>query len=80
MRNPTSWLLRESEGVTILDKFTLFLVKVIYLASRILLRIALGKKRRDRLYIKQGMDFGLFWNKAFNYLRDGDNTTLLKFR
>jgi FkbM family methyltransferase len=80
MRNPTSWLLKESEGLTILDKCTLFLVKVSYLASRILLRIALGKKRRDRLYIKQGMDFGLFWNKAFNYLRLGDKTTLLKFR
>jgi FkbM family methyltransferase len=48
----TSWLFKEpEEGVFIpLDKIILIILKIIYLTSRILLRIALGKKRRDKLY------------------------------
>jgi hypothetical protein len=80
MRNVISWLLKESEGVTALDKCILFFIKAIYLAVRILLRIALGKKRRDRLYINRGYDFGIFWNKAFNLLRKSNNYTLLRFK
>src|SRR5919198_685203 len=81
MRNAISWLLKESEGVTALDKCILFFIKAIYLAVRILLRIALGKKTRDRIYIKRGYDFGIFWNKAFNLLRrTSNNYTLLRFK
>jgi FkbM family methyltransferase len=48
------WLLQESIGgvVPALDKCILFSLKIIYLGLRILLRIVLGKKRRDRLYAK----------------------------
>ena len=80
MRNVISWLLKESEGITALDKCILFFIKAIYLAIRISFRIALGKKRRDRLYIKRGYDFGIFWNKAFNLLRKSNNNTLLRFK
>jgi FkbM family methyltransferase len=48
------WLLEEPIGgvVLTLDKCTLFFLKIICIGLRILLRIALGKKRRDRLYYK----------------------------
>ena len=55
-----SWLLKETKGVKILDKCVLYSLKVIYLGLRILLRIALGKKRRDRIFIEQGFDFNTF--------------------
>jgi FkbM family methyltransferase len=79
MLNWIYWLLKESEGVTALDKLVLFFVKFIYLGVRVVLRIVLGKKKRDRLYIKRGLDFGDFWNKFFKYLRR-NNRKLLKFK
>jgi hypothetical protein len=74
MRNIISWL-RESEGLTLSDKLLVFFVKVSYVNLRIILRIALGKKRRDEL----GLDFGDFLCKSFKFLRPG-NSSLLKFR
>jgi FkbM family methyltransferase len=74
-----AWLLKESEGITLLDKLILFFVKFIYLSLRIILRIFLGKNRRDRLYIERGLDFGDFWNKFFMHLRR-DKGELLKFK
>jgi FkbM family methyltransferase len=79
MLNWISWLLKESEGLTAFDKLVLFFVKFFYLSLRIILRIVLGKKRRDLMYIKRGLDFGDFWNKFFKHLRR-DNGGLLKFR
>lgn len=79
MLNWIYWLLKESEGVTAFDKLVLFFVKFIYLGLRVVLRIVLGKKKRDRLYIKRGLDFGDFWNKFFKYLRR-NNRKLLKFK
>ena len=53
----TSWLLNEPEGVLpILDKCILFFLKIVYLGLRIILRLVLGKKRRDRLYIERGIN------------------------
>src|ERR687887_146848 len=48
----TSWLFKEpEEGVLItLDKMALIILKIIYLSLRILLRIALGRKRRDKMF------------------------------
>ncbi|HEX2067200.1 MAG TPA: FkbM family methyltransferase [Nitrososphaeraceae archaeon] len=57
----------------------MFFLKIIYLGLRILLRLALGKKRRDRFYIKRGLDFGVFWYKTFKFLKPG-KSTLLKFK
>src|SRR5918992_1306931 len=79
MLNLILWFIKNSEGITIFDKCILFFLKIIYLGLRILLRLALGKKRRDRLYVERGLDFGVFWYKTFKFLRPG-NSTLLKFK
>jgi hypothetical protein len=47
-----AWLLKEAKGARIFDKSILLFLKVIYLGSRVLLRIVLGKKIRDRIYAK----------------------------
>ena len=72
-----SWLLKETKGVKTFDKCVLYSLKVIYLGIRILLRMALGKKRRDRIFIEQGFDFNTFLYKVFKILRI-DNSMLLK--
>src|ERR687889_1643432 len=79
MQNLISWFIKNSEGITVFDKCILFVLKIIYLSLRILLRLVLGKKRRDRLYVERGLDFGVFWYKSFKFLRPG-NSSLLKFR
>ena len=79
MLNLILWFIKNSEGITIFDKCILFFLKIIYLSLRILLRLALGKKRRDRFYVKRGLDFGVFWYKTFKFLKPG-NSTLLKFK
>src|SRR5215211_1780142 len=78
MRNLTSWFLQESQGVNAIDNIILFFLKVAYLWRRVLLRLILGKKRRDRLYIEQGLDFGDFLCKAVKFFRPGSK--LLKFK
>ena len=78
MRNLTSWFLQESQGVTIVDNIVLFSLKVIYLGRRVLLRLILGKNKRDRLYIEGGLDFADFLYKAANFFRQGSK--LLKFK
>jgi hypothetical protein len=52
-------------GVNAIDNIILFFLKVTYLWRRVLLRLILGKKRRDRLYVEQGLDFGDFLYKVF---------------
>ncbi len=53
----TSWLLNEPEGVLpVLDKCILFFLKIVYLGLRIILRLVLGKKRRDKLYTERGIN------------------------
>lgn len=71
------WLLKETKGVRTLDKCILYCLKVIYLGLRILLRIALGRKRRDRIFIEQGFDFNTFLYRVFKILRL-DTSMLLK--
>lgn len=78
MRNLTSWFLQESQGVNGFDNIILFCLKIIYLLRRILLRLILGKKRRDRLYIERGLDFADFLYKAVKFFRP--ECKLLKFK
>jgi FkbM family methyltransferase len=78
MRNLTSWFLQESQGVNGFDNIILFCLKVIYLLRRVLLRLILGKKRRDILYIERGLDFADFLYKAVKFFRPG--CKLLKFK
>jgi FkbM family methyltransferase len=63
----TSWLLKgPQEGVVIaLDRCILFSLKIIYLSVRILLRIALGKKRRDRLLSERVFHLNEYFSLSF---------------
>ena len=72
-----SWLLKETKGVRTLDKCILYFLKTMYLGLRILLRLFLGKKRRDRIFIERGFDFNTFLYKVFTFLRIC-NSMLLK--
>src|SRR5918999_918524 len=77
MGNVISWL-KESEGLTISDKLLVFFIKVFYLNLRIIMRIALGKKRRDNLHRERGLDFADFLYKAVKFFRP--KSKLLKFK
>src|SRR5829696_7128042 len=87
MERLTSWLLKEPVGVMpILDKWIFFFLKIIYLGIRFSIKIALGKKRRDRLYVKRGIHFNdsfgpsfyfmSFLYKAIKFLRLGNPVSL----
>ena len=87
MERITSWLLKEPVGVMpILDKWILFFLKIIYLGIRFSVKIALGKKRRDRLYVKRGIHFNdsfgpsfyivSFLYKTIKFLRLGNPVSL----
>jgi hypothetical protein len=76
------WLLEEPIGgvVPTLDKCILIFLKIVYIGLRILLRIDLGKKRRDRLYAKLLFNITYFsisiWLFTFFYR----STAFLKLR
>src|ERR671921_450002 len=87
MEKLTSWLLKEPVGVIpVLDKWILFFLKIIYLGIRFSVKIALGKKRRDSLYIKRGIYFNdslgpsfyfmSFLYKVIKFLRLGNPVSL----
>jgi FkbM family methyltransferase len=73
----TSWLLKETKGVTLLDKSMLFSLKIIYLALRVSIRIVLGKQRTNRLYTKRNIGFNSFLYKSLKFFGVG-NSMLLK--
>jgi FkbM family methyltransferase len=77
MRKLTSWLLKETTGVTLLDKIILLFLKIIYLALRVSIRITLGKKRTYRLYIKRNIGFNSFLYRSLKFFTVG-NSMLLK--
>ena len=74
-----AWLLKEAKGARLFDKSVFLLLKVIYLGTRVLLRIVLGKKRRDRLYLERGINFEDFLYTSIESLRL-DNYVLLEFK
>jgi FkbM family methyltransferase len=63
-----SLLLKETKGVAKKDKLVLFSIKNIYLASRLLRMIVLGKKKRESLYIERGISFKNFLYKSVKLL------------
>jgi FkbM family methyltransferase len=73
-----SWLLKEVDGARIFDTLILFSFRLIYLAMRILLRIILGKRRRDRLYNQKGINFKDFLYRSLKLL-GVDKSVVLKF-
>ncbi|MDQ3969456.1 MAG: FkbM family methyltransferase [Thermoproteota archaeon] len=76
MRGLNSWLLKETKGVRTLDKGILYFLKIAYLSLRILLRVALGRRRRDRIFIERGFDFNTFLYKVFKVLGMGNSMLL----
>ena len=67
-----SWWLRETKGATILDKFYLSFLKIIYRGIRFSFKIAFGKKRTDMFYTKRGINFKDFLYRAIKFLKIGD--------
>src|ERR687892_1544345 len=87
MEKLTSLLLKEPVGVIpVLDKWILFFFKIIYLGIRFSAKIALGRKRRDRIYVGLGIHFNdsfgpsfyivSFLYKAIKFLRLGNPVSL----
>ena len=87
MEKLTSWLLKEPVGVIpILDKWILFFFKIIYLGIRFSVKMALGRKRRDRIYVGLGIHFNdsfgpsfyivSFLYKTIKFLRLGNPVSL----
>jgi FkbM family methyltransferase len=75
---PNTRILEQTRGVTKIDRSVFFILKFVYLGLRILLRIVLGKRRRDKLYIESGLSFKDFLWKSINFLCL-ENLILLEF-
>ena len=71
-------LLKEAKGATKRDKFVFFCIRNIYTGLWILSRIALGKKKRDKLYFERGISFRGFLYKSIEFL-NLDSSFLLVF-
>jgi FkbM family methyltransferase len=87
MQNSFLWLskhiswLKYSEGINISDKIFLFFIKLYYISIRIVLTLALGRKRSTRVVLKRGWEFGTLWNKSVRLWKRGDKASeLLKFK
>ena len=79
--NPTgsgAWLLRQLRGAKFHDKCILSSVKIIYLGIRAVLRLFLGREKRDKFYLKHNISFGNFLYKSLEFLRL-DNCVLVVF-
>ena len=69
MEKLTSWLLKEPAGVMpILDKWIFFFLKIIYVGIRFIIKIVLGKERRDALYVKRGIHFNDSFGPSFYFM------------
>lgn len=73
-----SWLLKEVHGAKIFDRLILFSVRLIYLGVRVILRIILGKERRDRVYKEKDINFKDFLYRSLKLLGI-DKSVMLKF-
>src|ERR687894_2137208 len=69
------WWLREVKGARIFDKFVFNLLKGIYLGTRFFLRLILGRKKRDRIFVKRSINFKDFLYSSTKVL--GVDRTLL---
>ena len=63
-----AWLLRQLRGASLHDKCILFLLKVIYLGIRAVLRLFLGREGRDKFYLKYDINFGNFLYRSLEFL------------
>jgi hypothetical protein len=62
-------LLKETKGVTIVDKCILFTLKTVFLSFRILVRMFLGRKRRGNLFLERQLGFNSFLYEVMKFLR-----------
>jgi FkbM family methyltransferase len=63
------WWLKETKGFTNHDKCILSFFKIVYLGTRFLLKITLGKERTNSIYKERGINFKEFFYKSVNFLR-----------
>ena len=56
-------LLDIPKGERFLDKLILFLLRIMYFGVRISLRLLMGKKLRDKFFVRHGLDFPTFTYK-----------------
>jgi FkbM family methyltransferase len=73
-----AWLLRELRGAKLSDKCLLLLLKIIYLGIRAVLRLFLGREKRDKFCLKHNINFGDFLYTSIEFLRL-DNSVLVVF-
>jgi FkbM family methyltransferase len=52
-----AWWLRETRGAAFSDKLTLSLLKAAFLGTRLVVKVAIGRKRRDALFAKRNISF-----------------------
>src|SRR5919109_3619950 len=69
------WWLREVKGARVFDKFVFSLLKSTYLGTRFFLRLILGRKIRDRIFLKRNINFKDFLYSSTKIL--GVDKTLL---
>ena len=72
------WLLKETKGNSLFDKFILNSIKYSYLCLRIILRVILGKRKRDKIWSNKKITFSDFLYTTVEFLRL-DNSLLLVF-
>ena len=51
------WWLREVKGARVFDKVVFGLLKSTFLGTRFFLRLILGRKKRDRIFLKRNINF-----------------------
>jgi FkbM family methyltransferase len=71
------WWLKEVKGARVFDKFVFGLLKSTYLGTRFFLRLILGRKTRDRIFLKRNINFKDFLYSSTKILRV-DKTLLLE--
>jgi FkbM family methyltransferase len=71
------WWLREVKGARVFDKFVFNLLKSIFLGTRFFLRLILGRKKRDSIFVKRNINFKDFLYSSTKILRV-DKTLLLE--
>jgi FkbM family methyltransferase len=70
------WWLKEVKGARVLDKFVFGLLKSTFLGTRFLLKVILGRKARDRLFLERNINFKDFLYYSTKILGVDDNLLL----
>ena len=70
------WWLKEVKGARVFDKFVFNILKSTFLGTRFLLRVVLGRKTRDRLFLQRNINFKDFLYSSTKILRVDNNLLL----